>query len=137
MHVGGGLWVFDPERKGNHFHVDHFHVEPTDVAMLDVMESTSSIADDAGKNFETLVTRILAGKLFCLPQNLDSATGTVSPCAGVPEVVYLLVHGPGKALSWMLKLRSNENRIISSLRIAFKLLGREDPSTCLACSGNA
>ena len=83
---------FDREKKRE----THFHVEPKDVTMLDAMEATWSIADDARKNVETLVTRILARKRFCPAQIRDEASGAVSPCAGVPKVVYLHGHGLGK-----------------------------------------
>ena len=69
----------------------HFHVEPTDVTMLDIMEVTSSIEDDAKKNFKILVTRIFARNLFCPTKICDGAAGAVSLCTGVPKVLYCTI----------------------------------------------
>ena len=82
----------DPAKKRER----HFHVAPTDESMLDTLDTTSSIADDARKKVRNLARGVLTRRRFCPAQHFNPASGTYSPCDGVPRVVKLSSHGFGK-----------------------------------------
>ena len=123
----------DPAKKGER----HFHVAPTDDSMLDTFDTTSSIADDAWNKVRNLASGVLTRRRFCPAQYFNPASGTYSPCDGVPRVVKLSSHGPGKKPFWDVlntnqRLRVSANimqrnwfttRICSSISRIFSLVG--------------